>query len=80
MRSNSLCMLMLVLIAWLATGAHPGDAVRLVMLGLVSVALGGQSIWALRVHQTTTYFTGMLTTAINQASAGSRAVTMSPPR
>jgi hypothetical protein len=34
----------------------------------VSVALGGQSIWALRIHQTITYFTGMLTTTINLAA------------
>ena len=68
-----LTLLVLVLIAWLAAGSHPGGALQLIMLGFVSVALGGQSIWALRVHQTTTYFTGMLTTAINKASAGSTA-------
>jgi uncharacterized membrane protein YoaK (UPF0700 family) len=68
-----LALLMFVLIAWLAAGSHPGAALKLVMLALVSVALGGQSIWALRVHQTTTYFTGMLTTAISKAEAGSGA-------
>jgi hypothetical protein len=61
------------LIAWLVTGTHPQRAVTLTMLGLVSAALGGQSIWALRIHQTTTYFTGMLTTAINVAAGGSAA-------
>jgi 3-hydroxyisobutyrate dehydrogenase len=32
---------------------------------------GGRSMWALRIHQTTTYFTGMLTKAISGASTGS---------
>jgi hypothetical protein len=35
------------------------------------VALGGQSIWALRIRQTTTYFTGMLTRTISAAATGS---------
>jgi uncharacterized membrane protein YoaK (UPF0700 family) len=66
-------ILLLVLAGWLAAGSHPAGVPALVLLALVSVAMGGQSIWALRIHQTTTYFTGMLTTAINAASGGTRA-------
>jgi uncharacterized membrane protein YoaK (UPF0700 family) len=57
------------LAGWLAAGSHPAGVTALGLLALVSVALGGQGIWALRVHQTTTYFTGMLTKAINAAAS-----------
>jgi uncharacterized membrane protein YoaK (UPF0700 family) len=66
-------LLFIFLIAWLAADSHPRGIVALTMLALVSVAMGGQSIWALRMHQTTTYFTGMLTTTINAAAGGSTA-------
>jgi hypothetical protein len=66
-------LLFIFLIAWLAADTHPHGTVTLTMLAMVSVALGGQSIWALRLHQTTTYFTGMLTTTINAAAGGSTA-------
>jgi uncharacterized membrane protein YoaK (UPF0700 family) len=66
-------LLFIFLIAWLAADSHPRGIVALTMLALVSVATGGQSIWALRMHQATTYFTGMLTTTINAAAAGSTA-------
>jgi uncharacterized membrane protein YoaK (UPF0700 family) len=68
-----LAVFLLVLAGWLAAGTHPAGVLDLILLALVSVALGGQSIWALRVHQTTTYFTGMLTATINAAAGGSRA-------
>lgn len=64
-------LFLLVLTGWLAAGAHPGSVLTLILLALVSVALGGQSIWALGVHQTTTYFTGMLTRTIDAAAGGS---------
>jgi uncharacterized membrane protein YoaK (UPF0700 family) len=54
---------------WLAAGSHPAGAVGLTALALVAAALGGQSMWALRIHQTTTYFTGMLTKAVDAAVA-----------
>jgi hypothetical protein len=60
-----------VLVAWLIVDARPRGVLSLAMLALLSAALGGQSIWALRIHQTTTYFTGMLTTAISAAADGS---------
>jgi uncharacterized membrane protein YoaK (UPF0700 family) len=66
-------LLLIVLIIWLGTDYHPHGITALSMLVLASVAIGGQSIWALRIHQTTTYFTGMLTTAVNAAAGGSRA-------
>ena len=65
-------LLFVVLITWLATGSRPHGIVALSMLALASVAIGGQSIWALRIHQATTYFTGMLTTAVDTAASGSR--------
>jgi uncharacterized membrane protein YoaK (UPF0700 family) len=67
-----LLILLAVLAAWLAAGAHPGRVLSLVLLAAVAVAMGGQSIWALRIHQTTTYFTGLLTSAISATSEGSR--------
>jgi uncharacterized membrane protein YoaK (UPF0700 family) len=67
---TELVLFLLVLTGWLAAGSHPAGVLALVLLALVSVALGGQSIWALRIHQTTTYFTGMLTTTINAAASG----------
>ena len=70
---TELVLFLLVLTGWLAAGSHPAGALALVLLALVSVALGGQSIWALRVHQTTTYFTGMLTMTINAAASGATA-------
>ena len=68
-----LALLLCVLTGWLAAGSHPSGAVTLVLLALVAVALGGQGMWALRINQTTTYFTGMLTRSINAAAAGSPA-------
>jgi uncharacterized membrane protein YoaK (UPF0700 family) len=70
-----LVLFLLVLTGWLVAGSHPAGALALVLLALLSVALGGQSIWALRIHQTTTYFTGMLTTTINAAASGATAGT-----
>jgi uncharacterized membrane protein YoaK (UPF0700 family) len=61
-----------VLVTWLAEAGRPGHGVALILLAVLAVALGGQSIWALRIHQTTTYFTGMLTGAIHAAAAGAR--------
>jgi uncharacterized membrane protein YoaK (UPF0700 family) len=72
---TELALFALVLTGWLAAGSRPAGNSALVLLALVSVALGGQSIWALRIHQTTTYFTGMLTTAINAAASRSPAST-----
>ncbi len=68
-----LALLALVLTGWLAAGSHPAGAAALVLLALAAVALGGQSIWALRIHQTTTYFTGMLTKSVSAAAGGSPA-------
>lgn len=44
-------------------------------MALLSATLGGPSIWALRIHQTTTYFTGMLSTTINAPPSGAAAST-----
>ena len=68
-----LALFLLALAGWLAAGSHPAGLGVLALLALVSVALGGQSIWALRIHQTTTYFTGMLTKTISMAGSGAKA-------
>jgi uncharacterized membrane protein YoaK (UPF0700 family) len=65
-----LLLFVLVLAGWLAAGARPAGPLALVLLALVALALGGQSIWALHIHQTTTYFTGMLTKTIDAAASG----------
>jgi uncharacterized membrane protein YoaK (UPF0700 family) len=68
-----LALFFLVLIGWLAAGGHPGGVLTLILLAVLSVAIGGQNVWALRIHQATTYFTGLLTTTINTAAGGSTA-------
>jgi uncharacterized membrane protein YoaK (UPF0700 family) len=68
---GELVILLTVLAAWLAVGAHPNGVLKPVLLALTSAAFGGQSVWALRVRQTTTYFTGTLTDAVNAAVSGS---------
>jgi uncharacterized membrane protein YoaK (UPF0700 family) len=67
---TELTLFLLVLVGWMATGSHPRGSAALALLALISVALGSQSIWALRIHQTTTYFTGMLTKTISTAATG----------
>jgi hypothetical protein len=71
---TELTLFLLVLAGWLAAGSHPAGISALALLALVSVALGGQSIWALRIHQTTTYFTGMMTETINTAVSANAGV------
>jgi uncharacterized membrane protein YoaK (UPF0700 family) len=68
---SELAILLAVLIGWIAASAHPNRNLTLVLLALVAAAFGGQSVWALRIHQTTTYFTGMVTDAVNAAVGGS---------
>lgn len=70
---GELALFLLVLIGWLAAGSRPTGADALVLLALLSVGLGGQSIWALRIHQTTTYFTGMLTHTVSALAGDSPA-------
>jgi uncharacterized membrane protein YoaK (UPF0700 family) len=68
---GELVILLAVLVGWIAASAHPHRILTLVLLALVSAAFGGQSVWALRIRQTTTYFTGMVTDAVNAAVSGS---------
>jgi Protein of unknown function (DUF1275) len=64
-------LLLVFLVAWIAADSHPHGNLALAMLALASVALGGQGVWTLRIHQATTYLTGMLTTSITAATGGS---------
>lgn len=68
---SELAILLAVLVGWIAASAHPNRNLTLVLLALVAAAFGGQSVWAQRIHQTTTYFTGMVTNAVNAAVGGS---------
>jgi Protein of unknown function (DUF1275) len=68
---GELVILLAVLVGWIAASAHPHRNLTLILLALISAAFGGQSVWALRIHQTTTYFTGMVTNAVNAAVGGS---------
>ena len=70
----ALTLFLFTLAGWLAARSHPTGVTALGLLALVAVALGGQSIWALRVHQATTYFTGMLTKAINAAASAQHGI------
>jgi hypothetical protein len=68
---GELAILVAVLTGWIAANTHPHRVVTLFLLALVSAEFGGQSVWALRIHQTTTYFTGMVINAISAAVSGS---------
>jgi uncharacterized membrane protein YoaK (UPF0700 family) len=68
---GELVILLAVLVGWTAASAHPHRNLTLILLALISAAFGGQSVWAIRIHQTTTYFTGMVTNAVNAAAGGS---------
>jgi uncharacterized membrane protein YoaK (UPF0700 family) len=68
---TELVILLVVLAGWVASGEHPHRALTLILLALLSAAFGGQSVWALRIRQTTTYFTGMVTSAVSAAAGGS---------
>jgi uncharacterized membrane protein YoaK (UPF0700 family) len=70
---TELTLFLFVLAGWVAAGSHPRGIAAIALLALVSAALGGQSVWALRIHQTTTYFTGMLTRTISATGTGSAA-------
>jgi uncharacterized membrane protein YoaK (UPF0700 family) len=72
---TELALFLLVLTGWLAAGSRPSGALALVLMALPSATLGGQSIRALRIHQTTTSLTGMLSTTINAAASGAAAST-----
>jgi uncharacterized membrane protein YoaK (UPF0700 family) len=67
---GELVILLAVVAGWIAANAHPHRSLTLVLLALLSAAFGGQSVWALRIHETTTYFTGMVTNVVNAAVGG----------
>ncbi|WP_127502975.1 YoaK family protein [Actinoplanes solisilvae] len=54
----------------LVVDVHPHDTVARVLLGLAGVAMGGQSVIAIRLKVSTTYMTGNLTTALAQTVTG----------
>jgi uncharacterized membrane protein YoaK (UPF0700 family) len=68
---GEMAILLTILVAWLAVDAHPDGVLTLVLLALASIAMGGQSTWALRIHQTTTYFTGLVAKVAGAVAEGS---------
>ena len=57
---------------WIATGGNPGLALSLSLLAAAAVGMGVQSVYALRLRESTTYFTGTLTAALQDLLAGRR--------
>lgn len=55
---------------WILTGAHPGPVASFVLLGVASVAMGGQSVAALRLKASTTYMTGTLVSVLQDVVTG----------
>ncbi|HET6258490.1 DUF1275 family protein [Pseudonocardia sp.] len=65
-----LVLLIVVAAGWAATRAHPGTAVSLALLALAAIAMGGQSVAALRLQASTTYMTGTLVTVLQDVVTG----------
>jgi uncharacterized membrane protein YoaK (UPF0700 family) len=65
-----LVLLLGVLTGWLVTSTHPAGPVALVLLALAALAMGGQSVAALRLGAATTYLTGALTNALHDLVSG----------
>lgn len=65
-------LVLLVVVAARVAGyaTHPGRAAALVRLAVASIAMGGQSAAALRLHAATTYLTGALTGALHDVVTG----------
>ncbi|MEU6038418.1 DUF1275 family protein [Actinomadura sp. NPDC047616] len=55
---------------WFAAAGRPGPVLGPFLLVLASMAMGGQSVIALRLHAATTYMTGALTGALHDLAAG----------
>jgi uncharacterized membrane protein YoaK (UPF0700 family) len=62
--------LLAVAIGWWVADTHPAYAASLTLLGVASLAMGGQSVVALRLHAATTYLTGTLTGAVQDLVTG----------
>ena len=65
-----LAVVVAVAAGWWAVRAEPARAEALVLLGLASFAMGGQSVAALRLGASTTYLTGTLTAAVHDLVVG----------
>lgn len=55
---------------WIGTHTHPNLFAAHILLALASMAMGGQSTVALRLHASTTYMTGTLTGAVHDLVTG----------
>jgi uncharacterized membrane protein YoaK (UPF0700 family) len=60
---------------WMATGGHPGGWTQLVLLGVIALAMGGQSAAARQLGNPqagTTYLTGTLTSVVSSLAGRRR--------
>lgn len=67
------CLLLVITVGWWTVHTHPVYAESLILLGVASVAMGGQSVVGLRLHAATTYLTGTLTGAVHDLVTGKSA-------
>jgi uncharacterized membrane protein YoaK (UPF0700 family) len=65
-----LALLVVVAVGWIVTGAHPGPLAALLLLAVAALAMGGQSVTALRLQASTTYMTGTLVSALQDVVTG----------
>ncbi|MEV4619348.1 DUF1275 family protein [Asanoa sp. NPDC049573] len=57
---------------WIATGSRPDRETALLLLAAAGLAMGTQSVVASWLHESTTYMTGTLTTALHDLVTGKR--------
>jgi uncharacterized membrane protein YoaK (UPF0700 family) len=67
---GELALLAVVAVGWILTGARPGPVVALILLAAAAIAMGGQSVAALRLQASTTYMTGTLVSALQDVVTG----------
>ncbi|WP_433274415.1 DUF1275 family protein [Pseudonocardia xinjiangensis] len=65
-----LALLVVVAVGWIVTGAHPEPLAALILLAVAALAMGGQSVAALRLQASTTYMTGTLVSALQDVVTG----------
>jgi uncharacterized membrane protein YoaK (UPF0700 family) len=65
-----LALLVVVATGWILTGARPGPLEALLLLAVAAIAMGGQSVAALRLQASTTYMTGTLVGGLQDLVTG----------
>lgn len=65
-----LALMVVVAAGWIRTEARPGPLTALILLAVAAIAMGGQSVAALRLQASTTYMTGTLVGALQDVVTG----------